>query len=210
MNLDKSLYRSFSTKEEAKEWGNKYYGKWSVEYKTNLFNLEQIFKSYGYRAIEEYCGYDYKNINPILWEERLDNASDLYKLKINTMLISIALAPRVPENIVVYRGVLKSFIKELKSDRKKDFWTRNKGFLSTSLISNFELDHGYEAILRIYLPKGTYGAYVTNVSGRPQEQEMLFLPNAYLKLLDSKRIHKEKIRKYPVYNCILDYLESDL
>lgn len=140
MNLDKSLYRSFSTKEEAKEWGNKYYGKWSVEYKTNLFNLEQIFKSYGYRAIEEYCGYDYKNINPILWEERLDNASDLYKLKINTMLISIALAPRVPENIVVYRGVLKSFIKELKSDRKKDFWTRNKGFLSTSLISNFELD----------------------------------------------------------------------
>lgn len=210
LNLDKSLYRSFSTIEEAEEWGNKYYGKWAEEYKINIFNLEQIIKSSGYRAIEEYCGHDYKNINSILWEERLDNASDLYKLKINTMLISIALAPRIPENIVVYRGVLNSFIRELKIDRKKDFWKRNKGFLSTSLISNFELGHGYEAILRIYLPKGTYGAYVTNVSGRPKEQEILFLPNAYLKLLDSKRIHKEKIGKYPVYNCILDYLESDL
>ncbi len=28
--------------------------------------------------------------------------------------------------------------------------------------------------------------------GRSQEQEILFLPNAYLKLLDSKRIYKEK------------------
>ena len=210
LNLDKSSYRSFSTIEEAEEWGNKYYGKWAEEYKTNIINLKQIFESSGYSAIEEYCGHDYKNINSILWDERLDNASDLYKIKINTMLISIALAPRIPENIVVYRGVLNSFIRELKIDRKKDFWKRNKGFLSTSLISNFELDHGYEAILRIYLPKGTYGAYVTNVSGRSQEQEILFLPNAYLKLLDSKRIYKEKIGKYPIYNCILDYLESDL
>ena len=210
LNLDKSSYRSFSTEEEAEEWGNKYYGKWSEEYKTNIINLKQIFESSGYSAIEEYCGHDYKNINSILWDERLDNASDLYKIKINTMLLSIALAPRIPENIVVYRGVSNSFIRELKSDRKKDFWKRYKGFLSTSLISNFELDHGYEAILRIYLPKGTYGAYVTNVSGRSQEQEILFLPNAYLKLLDSKRIYKEKIGKYPIYNCILDYLESDL
>ena len=70
------------------------------------------------------------------------------------MLISIALAPRIPENIVVYRGVLNSFIRELKIDRKKDFWKRYKGFLSTSLISKFVLDEGYEAILRIYLPKG--------------------------------------------------------
>ena len=27
LNLDKSSYRSFSTIEEAEEWGNKYYGK---------------------------------------------------------------------------------------------------------------------------------------------------------------------------------------
>lgn len=71
------------------------------------------------------------------------------------------------------------------------------------------LDHGYEAILRIYLPKGTYGVYVKNIVGRPKEQEMLFLPNAYIKLLDNRRIFKEKIIKdikYPVYDCILSYL----
>ena len=135
LNLDKSSYRSFSTEEEAEEWGNKYYGKWSEEYKTNIINLKQIFESSGYSAIEEYCGHDYKNINSILWDERLDNASDLYKIKINTMLLSIALAPRIPENIVVYRGVSNSFIRELKSDRKKDFWKRYKGFLSTSLVN---------------------------------------------------------------------------
>ena len=112
------------------------------------------------------------------------------------MLISIALAPRIPENIVVYRGVLNSFIRELKIDRIKDFWKRYKGFLSTSLISKFVLDEGYEAILRIYLPKGIYGAYVTKISGRPQEQEMLFPPNAFLKLLDSKIIYKEKTNWY--------------
>ena len=170
-----------------------------------LINLKQIFESSGYSAIEEYCGHDYKNINSILWDERLDNASDLYKIKINTMLLSIALAPRIPENIVVYRGVSNSFIRELKSDRKKDFWKRYKGFLSTSLISKFVLDEGYEAILRIYLPKGIYGAYVTKISGRPQEQEMLFPPNAFLKLLDSKIIYKEKIKKCPIYNCALEY-----
>ena len=43
LNLDKSSYRSFSTEEEAEEWGNKYYGKWSEEYKTNIINLKQIF-----------------------------------------------------------------------------------------------------------------------------------------------------------------------
>ena len=36
LNLDKSSYRSFSTEEEAEEWGNKYYGNWSEEYKSNL------------------------------------------------------------------------------------------------------------------------------------------------------------------------------
>ena len=51
LNLDKSSYRSFSTEEEAEEWGNKYYGKWSEEYKTNIINLKQIFESSGYSAI---------------------------------------------------------------------------------------------------------------------------------------------------------------
>ena len=209
MIIDRSLYRSFFTKEEAEEWGNKHYKKWAEEYKTNLFNLEQIFKSHGYHAIEQYCGFDYNKINSILWKEELNSASDCYKIIINTLVISIVLAPKVPENIVVYRGVLNSYIDELKSYKKKDFWKRNKGFLSTSLINDFALDHGYEAILRIYLPKGTYGVYVNNIVGRPKEQEMLFLPNAYIKLLDNRRIFKEKIIKdikYPVYDCILSYL----
>ena len=97
-------------KEEAEEWGNKHYKKWAEEYKTNLFNLEQIFKSHGYHAIEQYCGFDYNKINSILWKEELNSASDFYKIIINTLVISIVLAPKVPENIVVYRGVLNSYI----------------------------------------------------------------------------------------------------
>jgi hypothetical protein len=88
---------------------------------------------------------------------------------------------------------------------------QDKAFISTSLFKHFKFDRDYEALLRIYLPKGIYGSYVADISNRQSEQELLLLPNAFIKLNDNVGKYKKK-REYiegkPIYDCYLDYFEA--
>ncbi|MCL1976241.1 MAG: hypothetical protein FWG61_08795 [Firmicutes bacterium] len=212
MPIDKSLYREFSSKEDAELWGKKHYGEWADAYKENMLMLKKIFNSYTWDVVELYCGFNYWQMNSILREtpDARIFSKDVFKPMIEVLAVIISWAPRVPENIVVYRGVADLFVKKLYDARKKNWWAAEEGFLSTSLCKIIEMDHGYDALLRIYLPKGVPGAYVPCVTGRA-EHELLMPPDSGMRLIDDKpfilyKICREKINGYPVYDCELTYM----
>lgn len=210
MPLDKSLYYEFSSVKEAELWGNKYYGKWANEYQENMQTLNGIFAITAGGVVERYCGYDYQHINAILRNPECHYTCKNHYVTMSEVLAVIIMhAPKVPENIVVYRGVPSLFVDELYN-RYSHGWVQEKGFLSTSLHKTIDMDHDFDALLRIYLPKGVPGAYVPCVAGR-SEQEMLMLPNSFIKLTEKKILTSSKrsweiINGKPVFNCELIYM----
>lgn len=97
----------------------------------------------------------------------------------------------IPENIVVYRYTEKKLIKKLCSTRilKTGMCFTDKGFFSTTLVKQlllgFAKKHRYDCLLKIYIPKGTKGAYVSikNSPSILNEQEVLFAPNLKLEIV---------------------------
>lgn len=218
MSIYKSAYREFSSIEEASEWGNEHYKQWADEYKKNIFILNDVYNIQEAAALDCYCGFAYQNMNSILRNIPVPNLSDniitYYKTMNKLLEFSILCAPRVPENIIVYRGISNIFMESLKKAVTDTAgYVVERGFLSTSLISNFVIKNNYDALLRIYVPKGEFGMYVTNLTGRPQEQEMLFMPNSYIRLIDDSSIHLHsttEINGHKFYDCELIHLIFDL
>jgi len=214
-----TTFYEFLTSDEAMEWGRKHYGAWAEAYKRSETTLDNVLKGVVKSSAKFYSGYTYRQMNALLrgmgGEREVD---EIYNVMNHTLALAISFAPRVPENIVVYRGVRRFFVEELKKAKKKYMkdpcnnhgWVSEKGFLSTSLISYIEMDHGYDDLLRIYLPKGTPGAYIPLIAGRA-EHELLMLPNCFLKLKDENnsklfKFSKEKINGYSVYDCDFTYM----
>jgi len=210
MSLDKSLYCEFSSVNEAEMWGNKHYGNWAEGYQKNMRTLNKIFKITASDVLERYCGYDYQHINAVLRNpECYYECKNLYVTMSEVLAVTIISAPKVPANIVVYRGVPSLFVDKLYREYSHG-WVQEKGFLSTSLLRTIDMDHNFDALLRIYLPKGVSGAYVPCVAGR-SEQEMLMLPNSFIKLtgkkiLTSPKRSWETINDRPVFDCELTYM----
>jgi hypothetical protein len=205
-----SEYCEFLSVEVAEAWGKTHYGDWSENYKTECDTT----------VLCNYCGFRYIHINKYLRDENKTWPYDTTAIEneIETLKTTINEAPRVPENIIVYRVVAKSIIEKIieasESYCKTNEWFCEKGFLSTSLISEPALDirdrNGDNCLLRIYIQKDTQGAYVYLIVGsRREEQEMLFLPDCYLRLINRKwwrsLFCSKKIGKYQVYDCELSY-----
>lgn len=186
---DKSRYKELLTVEECRKWGD-YYSNWAKRYKEVMSLTEKIKTQHSLETstIECYCGYTYREINEFLRFEHHFN-KHLYDKMVDILIMTLCSAPKIKDDIVVYRVVNDVFIKELIRNNKlpDSIPTQEKGFLSTSLLKNIvnvysDGDSGLY-LLKIYVPKGTVGIYVNPVTGR-YEEEILLAPNNYLRLIE--------------------------
>jgi hypothetical protein len=161
-------------------------------------------------SIESYCGYPYREINKYLRFD-IDIESNLYRELSHILTIVLCSAPRIPENIVVYRLVCDGFIEDLIKNNKDTRCTptQEKGFLSTSLtpsiINSSESYAIHKNLLKIYVPEDSIGIYVNAVTVR-SEQEILFAPNGYLGLASYP--YEDKTAEKTVYECKLIHMNS--
>lgn len=93
------------------------------------------------------------------------------------------------ENILVYRYTHENLFRQLfeSSKPKRGEIFTDKGFMSTTLVANllkeFAKNHRYNCILKLYLPKGTKGAYIGFDNSLLNEHEFLLPPNTIFKLV---------------------------
>lgn len=212
MNIDKTQYRIFNSKEEAKEWGETHYKDWKEYYNSLLSEMEYDYnKTRYYNAIDFYCGYTYHQINEYLRNGKNDTSESKYIREHTDMLTLILyLSPRIPENIVLYRLVCKEFSEKLLQGDVKGFPVTELGFVSTSLSADITKIKGESYsncndLLKIYVEKGNVGLYTPVFAGRV-ETEMLLPPNATFYLMS--RPYYDKILKKQVYECKIDYFGS--
>lgn len=202
--LDVSSYKRFDTLDEVSEWGEEHYGEWGKIYKRSMDKAKTILKNpYVEAPIENYCGDVYREINQYL-RFGMDNDLHQYRELVDTLIILLVGAPKVTEDLVVYRLVCDKFIEELIRANKRGTPVQEKGFLSTSLLPGIvTLEEHYSRetnLLKIYVKKDCIGIYVNCVTER-SEQELLLLPNGYLGLL--RYPYYDKNLSKMVWECVL-------
>ena len=182
-------YMSFSTESEAGQWGYSNYADWSDRYKEIMRIVAEIegrTAGYPFSTIECYCGYAYRHINSYLRGAGDALSIEVYKEMSHILTILISDAPRIADNIIVYRLVCDDFVDYLYRQSKIGAATIEKGFMSTSLLATIaDQDEPYahhKNLLKIYVPHGTPAIYVNTVARR-SEQEILFAPNRYLAMV---------------------------
>ena len=192
---DKSSYISFNSSDEASKWGHLTYDNWSKEYKKASFMAQQIMNGHSslpFSSLECYCGYLYGGINSYL-----RSTPDVYDISMsrelaNNLVFVLSSAPRIPNNIIVYRMVCDEFMNYLIDQNKKGFFAIEKGFMSSSMLepvsSQDEPYALHNNILKIHVPQKTVGVYVNSVTRR-SEQEILIVPNRYIAMIDYPKKH---------------------
>lgn len=186
-------YKSFENFQEADCWGQKIYADWGKKYKDVSQELDRIFRSktVWHDPLCCYCGYTYQQINPVLRTGKDIIPCSAQGGSINSyglaclLAFNLLYAPKVPDDIIVYRVVCDAFIDELICENKTGAAVLERGFMSTSLLPdiayNNELHH--KNLLKIYVPKGTAGVYINAVTdARKAECELLIMPNRFLAL----------------------------
>lgn len=202
-NIISSDYIEFKEDKVAEAWGNKYYQEWSKHYKDSMRVAKEVVKrSCMNSSLEFYCGYSHRQINEYL---RFDTEDYLYGEMSDILAITLSMAPRVPNNIIVYRLVCDQFINQLIENNKEGIPVQEKGFISTSITKNIvnagEPYCNHSSMLKIYVKENTVGIYVNGVARRP-EQELLLYPNGFFRLL--KNPYEDNNKK--IYECELFYL----
>lgn len=172
---DKS-YKEFYSSQEADEWARR------------LFSTE-ILSDEEKEAIGYYCGTGYHCIN--IHKRRIPVFNPLSprdrKWADITISNAILKAPRIPENIIVYRKITYNTIAEHWQEKK----LAERSFLSTcfcfdTTVKSIDCDIPW-CILRILVPKGTAAFYTTLIKDRG-ESELLINENHILVFM--KRYHR--------------------
>ena len=184
-------YRRFETEKEAYEWGEKNYKKWADWYNKIMsqgeeyYVIEPNFVNSVYNAVPYYCGYGYKDVNEFLrYKEPKYNIPSI----VNWIGYSIVTAPRIPENIVVYRQISDDALDDLFKQYNDSGFFLEKGFMSTSLLLNSNTSfekYCSNNVLKIYVPKGMKGMYVCDIKNchRLEETEVLFMHGLHLQIV---------------------------
>lgn len=186
---DKSKYKEFLRVEECEKWGE-YYSDWAKKYKEVMILSNNIKTSHSLETstIECYCGYAYRELNEFL-RFGYHSEKHIYDKMSDILIMALCSAPRIPENIIVYRIVNKIFIENMIRQNKLNRQTpiQEKGFMSTSLLKNIvnTYSEGVEEphLLKIFVPKNTIGIYINSIAKR-DEEEILLAPNNYLRLIE--------------------------
>ncbi|WP_315069386.1 ADP-ribosyltransferase [uncultured Clostridium sp.] len=200
-------YIEFKEEKAAEAWGIKYYSEWAEKHKESMKIAKEIIKTpLATSSIECYCGYNYRQINEYLRFNVTPDDDNIYREMSDILAISLSMAPRVPDNVIVYRLVCDEFIRELIQNNKEGIPKIEQAFISTSLTekivesSEFYSDH--ENMLKIYVKANTVGIYVNVITAR-SENELLLYPNGYFKLL--KKPYRANNKN--IYECELFYFK---
>lgn len=200
-------YKEFQTVEEGNDWGWKFFSDILVPSKDNNAYLS-VFCYTG----SMFCKWNkvlrkYPAIESGLFEECdkrefSEDGEQICRIKeVNSLLRQ----HNIPENIIVYRYTKKKHIKDLCSSHffRNGLRFFDKAFLSTTLISELLYDFAktkeYDCLLKIYVPKGTQGAYVSlkNPLSKLNEQEVLLAPNLMLEIV---KVH-HRLKKTILIEC---------
>lgn len=201
---DTSKYRRFNSSEMATHWAKKFYGDWTKNYEiiygSGMSNsLRQYMEGDGSDdPIRNYCGFGAKRLNGFLRKNirpLIDQRS--YNDALATLLL---LAPRIPENIVVYRYVPDIVIDIILKNNKLNELYTDQGFTSCSLLFNppDKSFFDYNNVLELYIDQYTAGVYVNLISScKRQEFELLILRNSQSYLIDYP-YKKNNLTIYPM------------
>lgn len=188
--IETEIYREFKSAEESETWAWQHYA--------NLLGLPPEDELY--KMISSYTGSYYKAYNKLLrtcppldsiefrkinFEDYADLVEEIYKISRTLKNYSL------PENITVYRFSHKKDIRKLCG--KKIFCVgmefSDKAFFSTTLVKDklerFRKENRCDCLLKLYLPQGFPGAYVSFKQDWSclNEQEFLLPPNVKFRIL---------------------------
>lgn len=189
MQKAKEDYREFMDRNEASSWGESIYKEWAKKYKETMRKADESVNDPLYTSVLEcYLGNMYRDINQVL---RNNDQENIYSKLTDLMKIVVCSAPRIPENIVVYRKVDNHFTEMLVRANKTGAGSvfQEKGFMSTGLVAKTLIDRKgevfseYKNMLKIYVDKETKGFYADVINSR-DEQEMVIYPNSYLRMVE--------------------------
>lgn len=199
----KNEYRQFYTDQDVHEWGVRHFGQWLNDIQPDIGNLDN--GSIG-NLLYFYAGNMYMIYNNFLRGLKGFDNEEIkeYSRDISILVKEISKFSLI-ENIIVYRYTDKKLFKYLfdssSAELGKTFTER--GFMSTTLVPGllreFANEHNYNCLLKLYLPKGTKGAYLKFNNSKLNEHEFLLPPNATFKLV--KKYFSLKYRT--VYECVL-------
>lgn len=215
-DFDFSQHKEFKVDEEADMWGRSLCENWHSEF-LELLSAMQVSEDVD--PFEYYFGFGYAPINQILrglfdWQKFLnvysvgknglcDAAKELANkhMNISLMRTGFYLAPNTDREIVVFRQVPDVVAEELLQNAEY----KELGFLGTSLIKERCINYcGDEKhLLKIYVPKNTRAVYANVVNNR-DELEMLFPPDAILRLI--KRPYFDSVSNKTIHEVKLSYL----
>ncbi len=187
-------YFEFKRTEEVEEWARKYYA--------DL--LDSPREDELHKLISGYTGNCYKYYNKLLRYympvesdtfRQIDTADTRRDVMEIEKIIEVLCKYSLPENIIAYRFTRKKDIISLCSGNRICIGTEfsDKAFFSTTLIrkllNTFMWENHCNCLLKLYLPKGLPGAYVSidKEWSCLNEQEFLLPPNIKFKI---QKIHR--------------------
>lgn len=204
MQQPKEDYREFLDKEEANSWGESIYMEWAKIYKEMMKVMDKYINNRSFvTALECYLGDMHREINKTLRNKKQERK---YSRLTYLMKVIVCSAPRIPEDIVVYRKVDNNFVELLiHANKTKNGSTfKEAGFMSTSLVAKTLIDRKgeyyseYKNMLKIYVKKNTIAFYADVI--RPREElEMVIYPNYSLRMIEYPYLQNDIM----IYECEL-------
>lgn len=188
--FNRKIFREFCTNQEAYKWAMDNFGSWikRIQFDKDNDNKNNISNLL----------YDYTGSMNIIYNEFLREHNGFDEIEIKEYSKETAIIAKeickysLQENIIVYRYTRKNLFKRMfeTSKPKIEKTFTEKGFMSTTLIAEelkeFAKEHKYNCILKLYLPKGTKGVYITFHNDLLNEHEFLLPPNSTFKLVRRK------------------------
>lgn len=190
----KIFYKELTTEDEATRWATEYYSNWSATYdETYRSNKIGMFTTYvySYDSIRFYCGHIAERLNSLLRNKNnvyyREILNSLYALS-DSLVTILFQAPKIPENLILYRYVPDVVITELLKRNKLEQYYIEYGFLSCTLLKQKSIRSEFEDannILKIFVNKDTLGVYTNLLQGNNrQEYEVILLKDTKLYLID--------------------------
>lgn len=194
--FENQFYKEFESSDEGNNWGWKYFGDVLTPNENPAF--ESVFFYTGSMSRK------WNKIlrrNPSIESGQFENTAksefvgDTDQIRRIIEVNSLLQNHNIPENIVVYRYTDKKVVKKLCSTHilREGMHFKDKGFLSTTLVSDlllgFAQKHSCNCLMKIYVPKGTRGAYVSikHPLAKLNEQEILLAPNLQIEIV---KVHR--------------------
>lgn len=185
--IERKAYKQFQTEQEALCWVTKYYRAW--------LNYIQEYKNAKKPDNAAQLLYDYTGGMNIPYNQYLRKMNELKKENVEQYSRDIDIITKeiskfsLLENIVVYRYTSTGFFKTMFLSPKLQVGKTytDPGFMSTTLVCNllqaFAAKRKYNCLLKLYLPKGTKGAYVKFDDSLLNEEEFLLPPNTTFRVI---------------------------